>query len=557
MKKIALLFTLCTLYLCGGVIWPPFDWLSPLRAQTIQLLPVPEDSTGQYSYRSDPIVYHNKLYLRSRNASGNNVLVAYDGQNYTIYPSPAGFDGNDKGYQRDLIIYKDKLYLTYRGNNSVHHLAVFDGTALEMLDLPEGYRLRMTATDPFIQQDILYLSCLSNGGTGTLMAFDGESFQPVTTPSEYQGTNKGYRSGPDMIGDTAVMTFRKAGSRDDLAYLIAGELHFVPSPPGYDGNGRGYDGHVISFAGKWYARYQNSAGGFDLGILESDSLRFQTVPDSLDGDAVELQSLAGAAVLGDQLLLRVKRSGGSFALVTYRDTSFRLIAAPPGFEVDEAGWYDPPLIHQGQAYYTYYNNDYFARTLIFDGTELRLVDMPNNEQEAGLGEDGFYLIDGQIYTAYFKDFGNQCIAVLQGDQATVLEQPLDSTTFQVFNGPMVPYRGEYYFGYSLEGQFGVLAKLSSITSVQPIADRSPQLRLYPNPTPGRQLTIELAQAGDGPLRVQLLDLAGRPLREVLLQNAGPHLATQLDLSGVSAGVYVVRLIRAGRFQAVGKIVLLD
>lgn len=70
----------CLVLLCLG-----------LNAQSIELLPIPEDSTTQYKYAGRAIVYKDKLYMRYLGQANAGVMVSYDGQDFTIYPPPSGY----------------------------------------------------------------------------------------------------------------------------------------------------------------------------------------------------------------------------------------------------------------------------------------------------------------------------------------------------------------------------------------------------------------------------------------------------------------------------------
>ena len=76
------------------------------------------------------------------------------------------------------------------------------------------------------------------------------------------------------------------------------------------------------------------------------------------------------------------------------------------------------------------------------------------------------------------------------------------------------------------------------------------LALYPNPTHERQATL-LLPAGAGAGQVQVLDALGRLVRQ---QALGAGTATTLQLAGLPAGVYLVR-VQAGNEQATRRLTL--
>ena len=510
------------------------------NSQTIELLGAPQDSTGTYWHMGLPIVYKGKLYMQCRNSANNQVLVGYDGNTFTVFPSPQGFDAGYRGYLGNPVIYHDTLYLQYMANNSVKNLARFDGNSLVMIDNPSGYGSYLGY--PVVYHDKLYLKF-----DNTLMAFEGGNFQPFDVPAEYKGANLGYRGGPVLHGDKLYLLFYRQGEIGDLAYVTDTSLIFIPSPAGFDGQYSGYQGGAISAFGKLFARYQNNAGGYALGILEQDSLRFRTIPDSLGGPQ-GLQDTYFAAVLDDQLLLNFQLSGGNFSLGTYRDTSFRLIPSPPGFEAANTGIYGSPLAYQGLAYCIFYNEAGKGRTVIFDGNQLNLIAMPGNDQEASLGEDGeFFAFDGKVYTRYTKD-GISRLAALAGYQATLFDHPQSTMTVSYIGQPVI-YNGALYFRY-LESNNAVLARLNTAASTAPDPLIANALTLYPNPCHDGRIALRIDHALDGPLRIQVFDLQGRCQKEFFHQKSNAPSQVPLDLSGLPAGLYTVCLQQAGQYRAV-------
>ncbi|MEO0470247.1 MAG: T9SS type A sorting domain-containing protein [Bacteroidota bacterium] len=72
------------------------------------------------------------------------------------------------------------------------------------------------------------------------------------------------------------------------------------------------------------------------------------------------------------------------------------------------------------------------------------------------------------------------------------------------------------------------------TSVEELASSLGTITVYPNPTTGR-ITIEREKAGQ--LNLMLLDVSGR----VVLQKGFSVLVSDLDLSQLSQGIYILRM----------------
>lgn len=72
------------------------------------------------------------------------------------------------------------------------------------------------------------------------------------------------------------------------------------------------------------------------------------------------------------------------------------------------------------------------------------------------------------------------------------------------------------------------------TSIEDLASDLGQIKVYPNPTSG---VISVEKEKNGALQMLLLDMRGR----VVLTHQSSALLSQLDLSDVPAGVYVLRM----------------
>jgi hypothetical protein len=81
--------------------------------------------------------------------------------------------------------------------------------------------------------------------------------------------------------------------------------------------------------------------------------------------------------------------------------------------------------------------------------------------------------------------------------------------------------------------------LDQTTSIRPPAVRLGSIKVYPNPTSG-SLTID--REGSGAWQAAVLDLQGR----LLMQQRLPTATSQLDLSHLPAGMYLLRLSDGGQ-----------
>ncbi|MCS6991057.1 MAG: T9SS type A sorting domain-containing protein [Chitinophagales bacterium] len=74
-----------------------------------------------------------------------------------------------------------------------------------------------------------------------------------------------------------------------------------------------------------------------------------------------------------------------------------------------------------------------------------------------------------------------------------------------------------------------------------VADAS--IRLYPNPTDGRQVVVSAPLSGDGPATLTVSTLPGQEVLRTVVNSEGGLLQTTLELPGeLASGTYVVKLV---------------
>ncbi len=83
--------------------------------------------------------------------------------------------------------------------------------------------------------------------------------------------------------------------------------------------------------------------------------------------------------------------------------------------------------------------------------------------------------------------------------------------------------------------------------------REPITRIYPNPT-NNVLNIEISNAGYQGLEIEILTITGKLIYQKEYRNINAHFVEQLDLSGYTKGIYLVK-VRQSNSVYVGKIVV--
>lgn len=105
------------------------------------------------------------------------------------------------------------------------------------------------------------------------------------------------------------------------------------------------------------------------------------------------------------------------------------------------------------------------------------------------------------------------------------------------------------------GLYAIGADDRNTTAVQEI-DQSDHLKVFPNPMNGDEVTLQMEHAAQGRVAIRLYDTMGRLLLERWVDKTGRVLTETLSLSQLPDGVYSLRLVQPGQYQAVRKVVKL-
>ncbi len=91
-----------------------------------------------------------------------------------------------------------------------------------------------------------------------------------------------------------------------------------------------------------------------------------------------------------------------------------------------------------------------------------------------------------------------------------------------------------------EGFHPVYIAAPSPNSVPVVITNITSVKTYPNPT-NYLLNITIDQALARPVTIDVLDVTGKTVKNIINLPAAAHISTSLDLSALNAGIYIVRL----------------
>ncbi|MBV6652468.1 MAG: T9SS type A sorting domain-containing protein, partial [Mameliella sp.] len=118
---------------------------------------------------------------------------------------------------------------------------------------------------------------------------------------------------------------------------------------------------------------------------------------------------------------------------------------------------------------------------------------------------------------------------------------------------LAPVAGDGTVKFAVDGLQSGQYRLGVITNTQEV-DHSDLLRVFPNPTNGEALNIRLDNDVQGTIQIGLYDITGREVRAIRVDKAGTVLQETLNLNTLPNGVYTVRVLQEGSFQAIQKLI---
>ncbi len=118
---------------------------------------------------------------------------------------------------------------------------------------------------------------------------------------------------------------------------------------------------------------------------------------------------------------------------------------------------------------------------------------------------------------------------------------------------LVPVPGDGTVKFAVDGLQSGQYRLGTVVSTKEV-DQSDLLRVFPNPSNGEAVNVRLDNTAQGEVQIGVYDYTGREVRAQRIEKAGPVLQTTLNLNGLPNGMYTVRVLQEGSFQAIRKVI---
>jgi hypothetical protein len=118
---------------------------------------------------------------------------------------------------------------------------------------------------------------------------------------------------------------------------------------------------------------------------------------------------------------------------------------------------------------------------------------------------------------------------------------------------LAPVAGDGTVKFAVDGLQSGQYRLGTLTNTREV-DHSDLLRVFPNPSNGDAINIRLDNDAQGTILIGVYDYTGREVRAIRTDKAGTVLQETLNLNSLPNGMYTVRVLQEGHFQAIRKLI---
>lgn len=360
-------------------------------------------------------------------------LPTVQGQSFTFFSNPNGFEASGAGYTGTPIIYNGKLYMSYENNSGNFMLTEFDGNSLEFISNPADHSNpnRGYIGAPIIYNNSLYLKYNGNDNLKRLVSFNGTDLTFIPVPVDY---NIGYdfASKPYIFNNKLYTGFRNSiGGNSNTDFIEFDGTNFTS----YNADARDMANNLFEFNGKLYGRFGPTSPSIGLGEFDGSNI---SIPSNNSGFNVYQGE---PFIYNGKAYLRFEDNDKTTVLMEFDGTNFSPISSPSGFSGTGKGYSGLPIAYNGKYYLTYRNTSNERHLVAFDGTNLTVISNP-----AGFNFDGYNHIvyNDKLYLSMVDQDGNYMLGEYDGTSISLIPNP-DGYEYDDYVN--IVYDGKLYLNY--------------------------------------------------------------------------------------------------------------
>jgi hypothetical protein len=511
--------------------------LASFDGTSITVYPNPDASTS--GFIGSPRIYNNQLYGVYINAAGVTQFGVFNGSGLTLIPNP---DNSPTGFRYDYsVIFDNKICANYQNANNVGQLATYDGTSWTLFPNPDNSAYGIQGVFPVNYNNKLYWDYFSSTNQFQLMQFDGTDAPTlIANPEDESANNGGYAGLPIVNDDTLFIQYYNAENVLQLAKFGGTALTLVPNP---DATTYGYWNTPVVYNNQLYIFYLPVDGTHHIALYQSDSNNLKVYPNPDGGLGYWDQPI----VYDNNIFFMYYNAQSVFQLGYFDGTAINLITNPGGIYNGASGnngYTGFPIIWDSLLYMQFGSVPYgdAGNLAYFDGSSLPVTLLNFTAQKSGTASLLQWKVANEVNNAYFSverstDGANfQAIGNVTGHGTVSTQQH-----YQFVDE--APFKGMNYYRLKqvdLNGKY----TYSNIATV--LFESSAAFGVFPNPAVSTvNISLPLTTVSSV---IDVYDLSGNKVME---EEIGSNTSSStMDVSGLAAGVYQVKLVQGGQEQTV-------
>lgn len=366
---------------------------------SLHLIPNPDSGPGVY-FQTIQIVFDNKLFFIYLNALGTQQLASFDGTSITLYSNPDG----GSGYIGSPRIFNNILYVAYSNAAGVTQFGSFNGSGISLIPNPDNSAVGFFNNYSIVFDNKICSRYVSASGIKQLATFNGTSWSLIPNPD---ATPRGvYPTFPTIYHNKLYWAYYSATNQYQyLEYDGTNNPTLIPNPQNSSTNDGGVTGFIpIVYNDTLFFQYLNTSSVYQLAKFGGSSISLIPNPDN-----TTFGYWYTPIIYQNNLYIFYVPADGTRHIAQYQTSlnNLKVIPNPDG----GVGYWAYPIVYDNNLYFMYSNAQSFFQLGYFNGTSISLVTNPPgfyNGAEGNNGYTGFPIIFNDLLYMQFGSvpYGN-------------------------------------------------------------------------------------------------------------------------------------------------------
>ena len=236
-------------------------------------------------------------------------------------------------------------------------------------------------------------------------------------------------------------------------------------------------------------------------------------------------------IYNDDLYFPYRNAQGTCQLAKFDGSSISLI---PNSLIPTTNSITNLIVYKNKIYFIYTINAGSSQLGEYHGERMFLFPNPINSDSTQGGLDRFPVIyNNALFWSYQSKPNYHQLAKFDGNKLILIDNP-DSSEQGYLGNPII-YQNDLYLQYLDQNDYLRLARLEDVSGVS-VNEKISSFIIYPNPATD-QITIDTSLPSDK-YHILLFTATGK----LILSQSFTGSGIQIDINGLSGGIYIVKLI---------------